>query len=240
MYRIAVCDDQPEIIGKFQELCDVYQRKYKIELSVYAYINPNMLVADLEEGVYYDIFFIDIEMPQKNGLSVITDIKNIHPDAMVIILTSYTQYAIDAIELEVFRYLVKQEMEGSFETYLNAAIKRIQKGEEKYYFIISPRRKIKISCNDIIYCYKEEKMSVLVTKLEEVRERKSLKRVLKDLGAVCDYFIMTERGYLLNMYYVEKIQKNMICMADGIKIPIGVTYMNHVRKSLSDFWRKRL
>ena len=60
MYRIAVCDDQPEIIGKFQELCDVYQRKYKIELSVYAYINPNMLVADLEEGVYYDIFFLSL------------------------------------------------------------------------------------------------------------------------------------------------------------------------------------
>ncbi len=161
-------------------------------------------------------------------------------DSLVVILTSYTQYAIDAIELEVFRYLVKQEMEGCFEIYLNAAIRRIRKEEEKYYFIISPRKKIRISCNDIIYCYKDEKMSVLVTKTGEVRERKTINRLLKDLCAVCDYFMMTERGYFINMYYAEKIQKNMIYLENNIRVPIGVTYMNDVRKGLSDFWRNRL
>ena len=240
MYRIAICDDQEEVIKQFEVLCYEYQQKQRTEISVHSYLNPDMLVADLEEEVYYDIFFIDIEMPQRNGLSVVKDIKNICPDSLVVILTSYTQYAIDAIELEVFRYLVKQEMEGCFEIYLNAAIRRIRKEEEKYYFIISPRKKIRISCNDIIYCYKDEKMSVLVTKTGEVRERKTINRLLKDLCAVCDYFMMTERGYFINMYYAEKIQKNMIYLENNIRVPIGVTYMNDVRKGLSDFWRNRL
>lgn len=52
-----------------------------------------------------DILFLDIEMPRMNGFRMLEELQDVN--AEVIFTTAYNHYAIDAIRISAFDYLVK-------------------------------------------------------------------------------------------------------------------------------------
>jgi two-component system LytT family response regulator len=52
-----------------------------------------------------DVIFLDIEMPRMNGFKMLEEIKE--KDFDIIFITAYNHYAIDAIRISAFDYLVK-------------------------------------------------------------------------------------------------------------------------------------
>ena len=58
-----------------------------------------------------DIAFLDIQMPGKNGLALAQNIKRASPETNIIMVTAYSQYALDALKLFVSGYLLKPVME---------------------------------------------------------------------------------------------------------------------------------
>ena len=54
-----------------------------------------------------ELVFLDIEMPRKNGLELAKEIKKYNPDTVIIFVTSYNKYAIQAIKQAAFDYILK-------------------------------------------------------------------------------------------------------------------------------------
>ena len=54
-----------------------------------------------------DIIFLDIELPNKNGIYVGRELKNNYPNMIIFIITSHVEYLDDAMRFQVFRYLLK-------------------------------------------------------------------------------------------------------------------------------------
>lgn len=54
-----------------------------------------------------DIAFLDIDMPDMNGLALAAKIKTISPDTAIIFVTGYSEYAVDAFSLRASGYLLK-------------------------------------------------------------------------------------------------------------------------------------
>jgi len=52
-----------------------------------------------------DVVFLDIEMPRMNGFRMLEELENV--DAEIIFTTAYNHYAIDAIRISAFDYLMK-------------------------------------------------------------------------------------------------------------------------------------
>ena len=63
-------------------------------------------VAKIKSSVY-DIAFCDIQMPGKNGLALAESIKRLSPRTNIIMVTAYSEYALDAFKLFVSGYLLK-------------------------------------------------------------------------------------------------------------------------------------
>ncbi len=240
MYRVAICDNDPKVLERFGAMLQDYIARNHLEIEYRVYQNPKMLIADMEEGLHYDIVYMDVEMPQLNGMDAIQAVKKIQPSCLVVILSSYTEYAVDAVNLEVFRYLVKGRTEDLFDLSLDAAWKRLSAQDEKVYYISTSRKYVKILLSDIMYCYKSSKMSVMVTEQEEYCERKPLHRLLADLNQEQESFVMIERGYIVNIRYLNRIDKNEVVLDNGKRLPIGSTYLNLVKQQLNAYWRKRL
>ena len=66
---------------------------------------------DIIEKEKIDIAFLDIEMPGKNGLELAKSIKEISPSTNIIMVTAYSEYALDALKIFVSGYIVKPVME---------------------------------------------------------------------------------------------------------------------------------
>lgn len=54
-----------------------------------------------------DLVFLDIEMPQVNGIEACRRMKELNPDICVIFVTGYDQYALDAFKEAAVSYLLK-------------------------------------------------------------------------------------------------------------------------------------
>lgn len=55
----------------------------------------------------YDVIFMDIDMPQKNGIELAVEIKTISPASMIVFVTGYSHYAVDAFKIHAQGYLCK-------------------------------------------------------------------------------------------------------------------------------------
>ena len=83
------------------------------------------LVEEAAES--YDIAFLDIEMPKMSGLELAVRIKTISPDTDIIMVTAYSEYALDALRIHVSDYLLKPATAED----VRRALDNLDRSEEK-------------------------------------------------------------------------------------------------------------
>ena len=76
----------------------------------------NVIITKADEAEYalklcrdnmYDIVFLDINMPDKDGMTLAEEIKKLIPIVNIIIVTAYPEYALEAYKLYVSDYIMK-------------------------------------------------------------------------------------------------------------------------------------
>ena len=65
------------------------------------------LDAITNEGLRPDVVFTDIEMPGLSGLSLAVKLRAVCPEAKIIFVTGYNEYAVDAYQLHAHGYVMK-------------------------------------------------------------------------------------------------------------------------------------
>ena len=161
------------------------------------------------------------------------------PMALIIFITSHTQYAVKAYELSVFRYIPKSEMETCLPLALKDACRILKQSSSDTYIIESARRIQKIAVEDIIYVYKQQKYSVIAAKAVEIPVRKPLAQVLEELDHTGS-FLMVERGYIVNLFHVEKLEGEQIYLDNGSALPVSRNRLKETREAITKYWRKML
>ena len=108
MLQIAICDDEVTNILKVKELAELFFRTHCVEIRIEIYKSSDNLLYDMQDGQYFDLFLLDIEMPEVSGMDLAKTIYRNIPSARIIFITSHLEYAIEAYEFSVFRYIPKK------------------------------------------------------------------------------------------------------------------------------------
>lgn len=66
----------------------------------------------------FDIAFLDVQMPGKNGLEIAESIKRLSPKTNIVMVTAYSEYALEALKLFVSGYLLKPVNDDDLRTVL--------------------------------------------------------------------------------------------------------------------------
>lgn len=99
----ALCiDDEPIILQQIMQIC----RESECFSSVNGFQKPEEALSFLEIHPV-DFIFLDINMPGISGLSLAEKFKTLYPQAALIFVTSYLEYAFDAFQLHADGYLTK-------------------------------------------------------------------------------------------------------------------------------------
>lgn len=102
--KIYVLDDEPIALrGTIKTIQDVVPNA---EITGFGRASDAIAqAADAESKP--DVVFSDIEMPGLSGLDFAVQFKRICPDAKIIFVTAYSQYALEAFRLHVHGYILK-------------------------------------------------------------------------------------------------------------------------------------
>jgi two-component system LytT family response regulator len=102
MIRAIIVDDEKPAINALQDLLSEYD---DIEL-VGQFMNPYQALSRIGE-LAFDIAFLDIEMPEMNGLELGERLLEADPSKDIIYITAYDAYAVEAFEVCALDYLLK-------------------------------------------------------------------------------------------------------------------------------------
>ena len=100
--RVLCVDDALPIMEDIAEMC----RRLPQVGEVTGFTRPREALEWLQTHPV-DLALLDIDMPEINGLMLAEQLKRRHPDAVIIFLTAFPQYAVQAIKLRATGYLLK-------------------------------------------------------------------------------------------------------------------------------------
>lgn len=83
MIKLLILDDHPVVLEGTRTLLEDID---DLEIEISSNITDKIQKV---QDHYFDIYLLDIHMPQKNGVLLAEEIKEIHPDARIILYTGY-------------------------------------------------------------------------------------------------------------------------------------------------------
>lgn len=173
-------------------------------------------------------------MPKIAGMEMAKKIKPYLPNVKIIFITSHLEYAIDAFELSVFRYVPKNDNNDRLMTAVTDAAKLIELETGKEYVIQLAGHFEKIPYKDIFYIQRDSgKNSIICSSRGKSKVRKSLRQVFDELDT--PEFILIERGYIVNIIQIMKICDSMAFLKNGYTLPISRSHLQEVKQEINRF-----
>lgn len=227
----AIVDDEPLALG----LLESYVRKTPFLQLAGTYSSAVQAMHELP-GKHIDLLFLDIQMPELNGLEFS---RMIPSGTRIVFTTAFEQYAIDGYKVNALDYLLKPI---SYADFLQAAHKAVQwfellqqpKEEIQSIFVKSDYKLVQIELNKILYIeglkdyikiYEENNPKPILS----LMSMKAMEELLPASG-----FIRVHRSFIVRKDKIRTIDRGRIVFGKAY-IPISDSY----KQSFQEFLEQR-
>ncbi len=122
--KYLIIDDEPHARDRMRFLMQEY-----LDFQYSGEAENGIEAIEMIESVSPDLIFLDIEMPGLNGFDVLRQLR-VKTLPMIIFVTAFDQYAIQAFEVEALDYLVKPVSSKRLEQ----TLRRVQKIQHNQQF----------------------------------------------------------------------------------------------------------
>lgn len=237
--KIAICDDEEKAVALHEGIVKACLRSQGIGCEITTYTQSRNLLYDItDDGFFYDLILLDIEMPGISGMEIPQQLKGFLPNVRIIFVTSHTEYAIDAFELSIFRYVPKNNLETKLAAAVTDAAKLIEMEDGQEYTIQTASRMEKIPYKDIFYIQRDGKNASIVSGTGISKVRKSLQQVFDELNT--PEFLFIDRGCIVNIIQIMKISGGMAVLKNGERLPVSRSHLQEVKQKINEFWGARI
>lgn len=234
--NVVVCDDEKTQVEVLSAFLRAYNTKFNIKINE---ITDSRELIKKIKNIEIDIAFLDIEMEPYNGIEVGKRIRKIHKNTIIVYITGFKEYALNAFEIRAFDYIIKPITEKNFRRLMKDILLRydqIKKFEcKEHYFIFKIKENvIKLNINDI-YCFEKVSRKIRVHTKDETHEfYGTFKQLLEDLD-IKNTFIKAHQGYIVNKEKIVEMNVEQLYLKDlDLFVPISRRYKKNIKKVLED------
>lgn len=231
--RIAVCDDNQLDRDIIKDFLHTYMTEKSIPNTITEYENGMNLIYDIEEGLYYDMIFLDIFMDQILGMDIARKLRNVGYTGNIVFLTSTAEFAVDSYEVEASGYLLKPHDYEKLCGLLNRIIDRTNIG----HFQVSVRNTIySIPFSEIVYV--ESRNNICILHRSDGSEYTIYKKLSEiELQLNESRFLRCHQSYLVNMSYISKADSQFE-LTTGDVVLIRQRSQKEIRRIYQEFASK--
>lgn len=235
MIRIAICDDEKYVCNKIScfvsEYCELNEINYEIKI----FNSCESLISEYLNEKRFDIIFLDIEFTNSSmtGIDFGKKIREMFDNisSSIVYVTSFREYAIDAIKIHPYDYLEKPVNYEKICEILDSFINDYKNGSRVFEFISDKvTNQVKISYIKYfeskgrrIFIHTIYNIYVFYGKLSDI------------IGKACfKDFINIHKSYFVNMNYIEKFTANTVVLfgSKNEELPISKNKRSEVSEIL--------
>lgn len=198
--KVGICDDVPVFVEWVERILREHCRQKDDEITIFKFEKGEDVLLCPEK---FDLVFLDIEMPGKNGMEVAKQLRErADGDSLFIVfLTAYKKPIQQAFLLDAHRYIMKTDGD---EMVIEAYESCKQKLKSRKYVIVQKgKEKIPIFLHHIIYVKSEGKGTKIYDRQQNEYTHGEMiskwERKYKKSG-----FFRCHRSYLVNLAEVRE------------------------------------
>jgi DNA-binding LytR/AlgR family response regulator len=173
-----------------------------------------------------DLIFSDIQMPKLTGIMLV---EKLSYNPLVIFTTAFSEFAIEAYNLNVLDYLVKPVQIERFYIAVEKAVLqfkmlhyyKLSSKNEKYFVIKKNGIENQIIYSEITHVEGLKQYAIIHTKKEKYYLNETLQNIQKELLEF--NFARIHKSFIVNKNLLIKTTYSHVFIGD-IKIPIGRSY----------------
>lgn len=239
MFHLAICDDEAPAMDKVEKLIMDYNQSHKSEyrFHVKKYTSPKLLLDDLNESIFFEVFLLDMEMDEMSGITLATHIRKKLPDAVIVFLSSHTefQFVQEGYKVQAIRYISKLMMETTLPEALETAAKLIERLKPAYFVYTYYSETKRVPYSEILYIQKVKRMVIIHSDNRvEYQMKASLRDVFNKLND--SRFAYVDQSTVVNMDRIAHLAESEVTLTEGIKLPVSRKMMSSLKYSLLRLW----
>ncbi len=237
--KIAICDDETKCLEKARMLTEKYiLSKDGKKISFDDFTHPEDLISACEKNGGYDIYILDIVMPDINGIELGETLRNMGFDGKIIYLTSSEEYSLDAFRVKAFDYLIKPINETSFFKALDEVMAQISQKQDRFTVVKTKDRSIRINFDSILFAeLSKRSIYYYLTDgrvLQSVTLRTTFPEAMTELTSD-NRFSLCGQSMLVNLDYITEIENDGIVFKNNKKAHLGEKNCRKLRSIWSSY-----
>ncbi|ABQ04377.1 LytR/AlgR family response regulator transcription factor [Flavobacterium johnsoniae] len=180
-----------------------------------------------------DILFLDIDMPELNGIEFRKQAMEI---PVCIFITAHPEHAVESFQIETLDFIVKplklerfaqtvNRIEEFMEIRLKASLFEASIGGDTIY-IKEGHDQTKVKLHEILYLEALKDYTLIITDKKRHCVLSSIGNLLKE-----DHFqsfIRIHRSYAVQKQFIQKMNSTEIILNNNITIPVGRSYKENL------------
>lgn len=232
MIKVLVCDDDEFITQKISALLQRVKNDHNVCFDV-DIRNCSDFIKD--SNIAYDIAVVDIEMPDVNGLELTQKLREINPDIIVLVITSFADYLDCAMRVSVFRYISKPIDEDRFTRNFLEAVDA-SKQISKTVVVEKADGVYVLKTKDILYIENLKHGSLIVTKNQRFKTNQNLSYWFELIDRP-DCFVYSHKSYLINLQNIINFDQHTVTFqSDGGALKVACVAQRRYTELKKDFF----
>lgn len=233
---IAICDDDINFCEILKNEIYTYSNNHNWESVVDVYYSGEEICNTSKK---YNIIILDFQMHLLNGLDTAKALRK-GPNAFscIIFLTSFSDIAISAYEVDTYRFVLKSTL-----------FKGLFKALDDYRISIKENHKIRVKSegdfltihtDDIVFFESQDKIVLLhLSNGTIISTRNKLSVILKSVPST--EFVQICKSFVVNFMYIERESENTLILKNSTdKLFISRNYTKQFKQKYINYLRDKM
>ncbi len=239
--NIAICDDDAAELSRLHRIIDGWAVKSGTIAQVQEFSRGEVLCNTLLDDKKYDIFILDVMMPDMDGLCLAKKLRGseyVADEAPIIFLTSSKDFAVESYEVKAFHYLLKPVNSLKMEEVLDSAQGFVQKRMDDVIFVRTSDGEYYLKRSDICYVSFQNRMMDYVC-ADKTLKSLSVQGSFKNATTAFDNdsrFLRCGASLIVNLSLIRSIDKNEVTFSNNSKCTVPRASTKELYKAWLDYW----
>lgn len=231
MFYIAICDDEALDRKQIRELTDRVCRSEGIAADISCFEKADGLLQALQEGRRFDLLFLDVMMPEQNGMALARQLRQQENKTAIIFISNNREMALQGYEVSAQRYLAKPVDEHLFREGLLSCYKNFQSSASL--LLPSDAGLRKVDPKEICFIEISGRKCRVIQEKETWLTGLSIGRLEELLAG--RGFIRCHQSFLVNCAYIRIFHASAVELSDGKMIPVSKHRLKDARQAFFDY-----
>ena len=235
MIRIALCDDEQNILNEVSQHINSYAEKKGEDIELFCFDSAGALENALDDEKTFDIFVLDIYIGEDIGTALAKSIRKRGIESPIVFLTTSIEHAPESFETGTLRYLIKPINPGKFYEAMEAAFSQAEKVGERLIKFKTENGMESINANHILYSEAHDHYQyVMLDKGRQIKVRMTVSELFMTLMKNGG-FVRVGSAYIINLRNIRNVSTSQVHLYNNVTIPIPRGKHAELKKAFWDF-----